>query len=378
MTLKRIPFALTPVPAAPLTVPEIERRLSTFLEDLRARAAADAPPEDMAAVETEWDDETHDEPSGPELLDYFKPSFLLQADKDRIARRAKALVARAKERRAGFEAIPTQLARIEGLRTLPLAPAPTADQADEIAAALHAEMPWMGRATEHLWQMLRRTASRGEPGLYLPPMLLLGPAGIGKSTWCRLLATHLRTPFLQSDATGEGAPWALIGHQRGWASAEPGRLLSLILAERVANPLVFVDEVEKAGVVRASTGSTFSLTAGLLPLLERSTASRWTCPFYRVPFDMSHVSWILAANGLHGLSGPFLSRLTPIFMDGPSPHDLVTFARREGLRRGLSEEAIDAAVVAIRALSRHQRLNLRDAQRRLDLAEALEARPRLQ
>jgi ATP-dependent Lon protease len=222
------------------------------------------------------------------------------------------------------------------------------------------------------------SALRGEKGLYLPPVLLAGPAGIGKSQWCRALSGHLGTAFLASDATGEAAPWSVIGMQRGWGSAEPGRLLSTILAERLANPLVFIDEIEKAGLVRSRTGSAFSLTAGLLPLLERSTARTWTCPFYRMSFDMSHVSWVMAANSLHGLSAPFLSRLTVILLDGPTPDDLVTFAHREGRRRGLSDEAIDAAAAAVQEMARRQRINLRDVQRRLDLAEALEARPWVQ
>ena len=58
-----------------------------------------------------------------------------------------------------------------------------------------------------------------------------------------------------------------IGSQRGWGSAGPGKIVEAILREKCANPLMVVDEVEKAGAVNTEKGLRFSLNDGLLPLL---------------------------------------------------------------------------------------------------------------
>ena len=53
--------------------------------------------------------------------------------------------------------------------------------ADELAAQLHAEMPWMGPANTEVWQVMRRSVREGLQGLRLPPLLLDGPAGIARA-----------------------------------------------------------------------------------------------------------------------------------------------------------------------------------------------------
>lgn len=58
-------------------------------------------------------------------------------------------------------------------------------RADELAADLHAGMPWMAPATKIVWQAMRRSVRGGWPGVRLPPILLNRAPGIGKSHWAR-------------------------------------------------------------------------------------------------------------------------------------------------------------------------------------------------
>ena len=84
-------------------------------------------------------------------------------------------------------------------------------EADEIAAALHAEMPWMAPATNVVWHGLRASARANLPGLRFDPLVLVGSPGIGKSFWARRLAYHLEVPTVTIDATGEPAAFSLVG-----------------------------------------------------------------------------------------------------------------------------------------------------------------------
>lgn len=92
-----------------------------------------------------------------------------------------------------------------------------------MASVLHTGMPWMAPATDIVWQAMRRFVREGWPGLRLPPLLLDGPPGIGKSHRARRLGAQLSAPNTVIEATAENASFGIFGSQRGWSAACPGR-----------------------------------------------------------------------------------------------------------------------------------------------------------
>lgn len=243
---------------------------------------------------------------------------------------------------------PDDLKKLEALRGgVRLVRIASEHQADELAAALHAEFPWMGPATEAIWHGIRRSVREGDIGLRLPPILLDGPPGIGKSAWARALASLIKVPTMVYEATVENASFGLVGSQRNWGNSNPGRLLNTILATRVGNPVVVVEEVEKSGQVESNRGQAYSLTDALLPLLEPLSAAGWSCYYFEVKFDMSYVIWVMTSNNAASLPEPLLSRCTSLRLQGISNAELQSFARREGNRRNLDDASIDSVVEAI-------------------------------
>ncbi|MFC0200367.1 AAA family ATPase [Paracoccus rhizosphaerae] len=249
--------------------------------------------------------------------------------------------------------------------------------ADVLAATLHDEMPWMAPATEYAWNAMRRSAREGHPGFRLPPVIFDGPPGIGKTHWARRLGELIGAGSLVIDATSEGGSFAVVGVQRGWSGARPGRVFELVLERLSGNPLVVVDEVEKAGNVRSSGGQSFALAQALLPLLEPVTAADWSCPYFRVRCDMSWISWILLSSDLAPLPEQLISRCTVLrLQDVELPH-LIVLAERQGRARGLSEVSISAIVDALAAVTpqAEARPSLRTVLRMLQRALDMENRP---
>lgn len=142
------------------------------------------------------------------------------ADLRRIKRRAIKLVERMHSATGMYHLTDQEKARLTPVRDgLPVSRIVTEHEADEIAAALHAESPWLAPATEAVWHGLRTSARNGLAGIRFDPLVLVGSPGIGKSHWARRLAHHLSVPVTEIDGTGEPASFALVGSQRGWSVA---------------------------------------------------------------------------------------------------------------------------------------------------------------
>lgn len=339
----------------------IRQRLERFLKERRALERGVVPPE----------------PEDPEDVlrwetDLMQVRFEREVQ-DRIDRRVNRLAER-RDAGAGLAHLKRDDRKaLEGLRNgVSLIRIRTEDQADVIAAGIHADMPWMAPATDLLWKSMRRSVRNGDSGFRLPPVLLDGPPGIGKSMWARQLSTALGVPRCGVEATAEQASFGIVGSQRGWANAQPGRPLMTILKHLIANPIVVVDEVEKAGVATSVKGNSFGLAEGLLSLLEPSSAASWQCPYYQVGFDMSWISWVLTTNTLTTLPAPLLSRLEVIHLPPIPVVKLAEFARREGRRRGLTQASVEAVAEALEIAGQGGEPNLRHVIRMLARGEAME------
>ena len=178
------------------------------------------------------------------------------------------------------------------------------------------------------------------------------------------------------DATGEPATFALVGSQRGWSSAAPGKLMQTVLKERHGGPLVILDEVEKSGDIHSSRGTRHVLTDALLPLLERMTAATWECPFFQIKCDMSWVNWVLTANSRQGLPEPLQSRCLVLDLADLTTDQLRHFAQTEGARRCLPDPAMAALMDVFDCLAtKNAGLSLRSVSRMLDRAQTLVCKP---
>src|ERR1700694_2710993 len=146
----------------------------------------------------------------------------------------------------------------------------------------------------------------------LPPMLLLGDPGIGKTHFARQLAQLLGTGFGFVPMSSLTAGWVLSGASSQWKNAKPGKVFDTFLNGDYANPVIVVDELDKT---RAD--GQYDPLGSLYELLEVETATRFVDEFAEVPIDASGALWLATANDPARIPEQLLSRLAGFQSDAP-------------------------------------------------------------
>ncbi len=158
--------------------------------------------------------------------------------------------------------------------------------------------------------------------LELPPILLLGAPGIGKTHFARRVSRLLGTGFGLVPMSSLTAGWILSGASSQWKNAKPGRVFETFLNGEYANPLIVVDEIDKA----AAEGQYDPLGA-LYALLEESTAARFVDEFAEVPIDASGAVWVATANDAARIPEPILDRMNVYEIEPPDAEGARRIAR---------------------------------------------------
>ena len=157
----------------------------------------------------------------------------------------------------------------------------------------------------------------GQRGVRLKPTLLVGQPGAGKSRFARRLAEELGLIVWRVDgAQSDGSIFA--GTDRRWHSTEPCHPFMALHRAGHANPLVLIDELEKAAT-RSDHGR---LRDYLLGFFEPETAARYPDPALQTTLDLSHVNYIMTANSTDSLPSPLRDRLRVISFPSPQARDL--------------------------------------------------------
>jgi ATP-dependent Lon protease len=177
-----------------------------------------------------------------------------------------------------------------------------------VRATLLAEYPHATTAVN----LILRPVREGEP-VRLAPILLVGPAGSGKSRLVRRTAELLGLPVYRYDGSS-AADNMFGGSPKGWGNTVPSAPARAVNQTRIANPIMLVDEIEKAGT---SSGNG-RLWDALLPFLERETASRYRDVSLDCELDLSWISHIATANSVEGLPAPLRDRYRIVKVSAPA------------------------------------------------------------
>ncbi len=140
--------------------------------------------------------------------------------------------------------------------------------------------------------------------LEITPLLLLGAPGIGKTHFARELSYLLGTGMGFISMSSMTAGWVLSGASSQWKGARPGKVFETLVDGEYANPVMVVDEIDKAGGEHA-----YDPLGALYGLLEHDTAGSFTDEFAEVAIDASQVIWVATANDARAIPDPILNRM---------------------------------------------------------------------
>ncbi len=140
--------------------------------------------------------------------------------------------------------------------------------------------------------------------LEITPMLLLGPPGVGKTHFARAVAHLLGTGLGFVSMSSLTAGWVLSGASSQWKGARPGKVFETLVEGQYANPVMVVDEIDKAGGEHA-----YDPLGALYSLLEHETAGSFTDEYAEVPIDASQVIWVATANDERSIPEPIVNRM---------------------------------------------------------------------
>ena len=173
------------------------------------------------------------------------------------------------------------------------------------------ELPNFEEPLEDIRKQLALCLSSDDP-LELEPMLLLGDPGIGKTHFARRLSKLLGTGYNFIGMSSLTAGWILSGASAQWKNAKPGKVFDALVNGDYANPVIVVDEIDKA-----SGESQYDPLGSLYTLLEHDTACDFIDEFAEVPIDASDVVWIATANDARGIPEPILNRMNVYAIEPP-------------------------------------------------------------
>lgn len=170
-------------------------------------------------------------------------------------------------------------------------------------------------------------ADQVKPPVRLPPLLLYGPPGVGKTHFCESLAKVLGVPVRRHPMDQAETSGALLGSDAVWGNSRYGLVFDLLGLGEYANPLVILDELDKAQKMGKTSGGFSSPTGVLHSLLEPVSAAQVRDISLDLELDASQIAWIATANYPWWVPATLRSRFKEFLITPPDAEQAIQLSR---------------------------------------------------
>ena len=171
-----------------------------------------------------------------------------------------------------------------------------------------------------------------------PIICMVGLQGIGKTTMAKSIAEALNRPFYRVSMGAIGSVLEIRGRDKAVEGAEPGQIIKAIIRTGVRNPVILLDELDKAS---GQSGLLADIMATMLEVLDPEQNTSFRDHYFDFPIDLSKVMFIVSANKIGTFSAALLDRLEVIRMPSYTDDEKQVIARDYLLPRVRAETGLD-------------------------------------
>lgn len=158
-----------------------------------------------------------------------------------------------------------------------------------------------------------------------PVLLMVGLQGVGKTTLAISIAKALNRKFIRIAMGGIGSTLELRGKSKAFPEAEPGQIVKALIKTGVKNPVILLDEIEKAS---GDTGLRSDIMAILLEILDPNQNHDFRDHYLDFPLDLSDVLFVCSANNTGTLSAALMDRMEVIKMPSYTDKEKTVIAQK--------------------------------------------------
>lgn len=151
----------------------------------------------------------------------------------------------------------------------------------------------------------------------IDPILIVGEPGIGKTLFVEALAGTLGLPLTHIPMGSLQGGFEFCGTAQHWSNYTPGRIWRVLAESDYGNPMLLLDEIDKASVDLRDP-----IYPVLLDLLESRTAKTFGDQALDITFDASFLFKLATANELNPIPQPIKSRMNVFEIPRPSCDEL--------------------------------------------------------
>lgn len=187
---------------------------------------------------------------------------------------------------------------------------------------LRASQPHFARVVDLIEARVHLALELNEP-MRIPPVLLAGPPGVGKTHFTLELARVMERAVRRHSFDSAHTASALMGSDRNWANTRFGLIFDAVCMGERADPVILLDEMDKV----AENFSGGNPLAPLHSLLEPVTSATVTDISAGLQFDASYVFFIATANDLRRVPEPIRSRFQVFRIEHPTAEQSIDLAQ---------------------------------------------------
>lgn len=199
----------------------------------------------------------------------------------------------------------------------------TNDESDleKIAKSLDQTHYGMQKAKDKILEYI--AAKQRNPDVDSPILCLIGPSGVGKTTFAKSIAESLHKEFYKISVGGLNDSSVLVGHRRTYLGANPGKFMEALKRCGANNPLILIDEVDK--MIKDYRGDPAST---LLDILDKSQNKAFVDHYIEEEYDLSHVLFVMTANYLQDIPYELKDRLEVVELSSYTLFEKLEIAKK--------------------------------------------------